>query len=235
MKLLTFKNQEEYNKLKHLPFNREFRYRDDLASKMNTYGFQGAILLIETDLISGKKELFVADGQHRALTANRLGIPFYGTLNTEIEFKSISDIVLFVASLNSTQKKWSADDYIRAYCYLNFKEYKTLVKIKQGCPFSSTTVASMLLGFRSKGFGVRHLEEGTFVCNLLEETKYTLSLAAKLSKYGTLTSRMALALHYVASLKTFDEEKFTKKYKENYKIIRELKLDDYSDIFSSWL
>lgn len=233
MKIVKFKTENEYLKLQHFPFNRNYGYRNDLAEKMNKYGFVGAIVLIVTDVF-GKLETFIADGQNRAATAARLGIEFQGAIVDHV-FKTIPEIVQFVASLNSTQKAWIPMDYVRAYVYLNFKDYITLVNVKKSCPFTLTTVAQMLHGYRSRGNVTDHLKNGTFVCNQLAETKYTLELAAKLSKVGVMSSRMAIALHYVASMKNFDEEKFIKAYTVNYKCIKELKLDDYSDVFASWL
>lgn len=234
MKLITFNGASDYNKLNHLPFNRSFSVRQDLMDKMNTYGFTCPIFLIETTLIDGKKKKWVVDGQHRAVTAAFLNIPFYAIV-VDLQFKSISEIVHYVASLNSAQKPWSAINYVESYNFLNYPEYNTLLTIKNSSPYSVETIASLLGGHRTTGNNLKHLKNGTFVANHIKETKYTLELAAKLGKYQKLTSRMVLALNYVASLKTFDEEKFTLQYKTNAKAIKELKLDDYSDIFSSWL
>lgn len=234
MKLITFNGASDYNKLNHLPFNRKFSVRQDLINKMNTYGFTCPIFLIETDLIDGKKKKWLVDGQHRAVTAAFLNIPFYAIV-IDHKFNSISEIVHFVASLNSAQKPWSAINYVESYNFLNYPEYNILLTIKNSSPYSIETISSLLAGNRRSGWTITHLKNGTFVANHIEQTKYSLSLAAKLGKYQKLTSRMLLALNYVASLKTFDEEKFTLQYKTNAKAIKELKLEDYSDIFSSWL
>lgn len=234
MKLITFNGASDYQKLNHLPFNRSFSVRQDLIEKMNTYGFTCPIFLIETDLIDGKKKKWLVDGQHRAITAAFLDISFYAII-LDIKFKSIAEIVHYVASLNSAQKPWSAINYVESYNFLNYKEYNTLLKIKNSSPYTVETISSILAGHRQSGHSLKHLKNGTFVANHIKETKYTLALAAKLGKYQKLTSRMLLALNYVASLKTFDEERFTLQYKTNAKAIKELKLDDYSDIFSSWL
>lgn len=234
MKIVKYNGVADYGKLNHLPFNRSFNVREELINKMNTYGFTCPIHIIKTSLIDGKMKEWVADGQHRAVTAAFLNIPFTGVV-IEHEFKTIQEIVHYVASLNSAQKPWAAINYVESYNFLGYKEYNTLLKIKNSCPYSIETVSSLLAGHRRTGYTVNNLKNGTFVANHITETKYTLSLAASLSKYQKLTSRMVIALNYVASLKTFDEDKFTLQYKTNAKAIKELKLDDYSDIFSSWL
>jgi hypothetical protein len=234
MKLITFNGASDYHKLNHLPFNRNFSVRQDLIEKMNLYGFNSPLHLIETHLIDGKLKKWLVDGQHRAITAAFLDITFTGIL-VDVKFKSINEIVHYVASLNSAQKPWSAINYVESYNFLGYKEYNTLLSVKNSSPYTVETIASILAGYRTSGQTSKSIKNGTFVVNHFNEAKYTLSLAAKLGKYQRLTSRMLLALNYVCSLKTFDEKKFTLNYKTNAKQIKELKLDDYSDIFSSWL
>lgn len=234
MRLIKYNGQEDYGKLNHLPFNRKFKVRKDLIDSMNKRGFTVPVILIKTSIISGRMETFLADGQHRAITAAFLDIPFYGTL-VDNEFETIEEIVEFVASLNSAHKSWINDDYATAYAYLGMKDYTKLISITQKTTYSLTTIAHLLYGIRSNSTVTEHIKKGKFVVNLERETDYTLTLAAKLSKFEQLTSRMVLALHYVSQLSSFSEERFTQQYELNAKAIKELNLDDYSDIFSSWL
>ena len=235
---VCIRNRSDYDSLNLLPFNRKACFRQDLADKINEFGFQGTIVLIYTSLFSvdGRKRLYIADGQHRAATAIELGVEFYGKV-VDHDFKSVEEIVKFVASLNSTQKEWTPLNYIETYLYLNYPDYRTLVDVKNSCPFTYTSIAMMLHGFRSKGTVAKHIENGTFKCNALEETKYTLKLANKLTKLTktSISSRMILGIFGVASQKNFDETKFTNAYVAKIKEVKELKLDDYSDIFASWL
>lgn len=234
MKFKTFNGSNDYNKLNHLPFNRQFSVRQDLIDSINQFGFQSPIILIETSVIDGQKKLYIADGQHRAITAAFLNIPFYGVI-VDYKFDTEEDIVKYVAKLNAGQKPWKALNYAESFAYLGNNEYKTLLKITNESPFSIETVASLLNGISTRGYSINKIKNGKFKCTFIKQTKYTLSLAAKLSKYEKLTSRMVLALNYVCSLKEFDETKFIEQYKLNAKQVKELKLDDYNDIFSSWL
>ena len=93
----------------------------------------------------------------------------------------------------------------------------------------------MLYGFRSRGKVGKMIKHGEFCINLLDETKYTINLSARLSKYGQMGTRMVTSLHYVTSQKNFDEDKFTNAYIKNYKCIKEMVLDDYTTVFASWL
>ena len=234
MKLVTIKKHEIQN-YKLLPFNRYAQVRRDLINKINQYGFTVPILIIETDVIIGKKELYVVDGQHRLLTASYLNVEPQAIILSNT-FNSIPEVVDFVAALNATHKSWILEDYVNAYAHLAYPEYITLNKVKSEAPYSLATLACMLYGFRTKGSVASMIRNGTFKCKLLEETLNTLKFAAKLSKYGILTSRMLIALHYVYhSNSNFNEDFFEDKYKQEYYRVRELKLDDYSDEFSSWI
>lgn len=232
--LIFLTTDEEYNQIYFLPFNRDYKFRDDLARSFNEFGFQGSIDIIETNLIDGVLRRYAAEGQHRMITARRLGITCIGQICTH-KFVDIPQIVKYVAIKNNTNKKWTPENYVSVYTYLKFVPYQLLTALTKTCAYSCTTVAAMLYGFRSRFFVGGLIETGKFTINLYPETDYTLELCAKLSKYGVVTARMALALHYVASLTNFDEAKFTAKYIEEYECVKELKLDDYTDVFQSWI
>jgi len=237
MKYIKITQQIFENKLKMLPFNRDYKVRKDLVKHMRNFGYSCPVNLFYSSAITGKRELWVADGQHRLLTANFLGIEADGVIHPE-EFDSIERIVSYVASLNSAQKPWSPRTYIDCYCYLNYPEYKELVQTASKTPFSITTIATLLYGVRkyTTGYSVlNHIKEGTFHINNREATDYTIKLAAELGEYQPLTNRMVLALGYVSSLRAFNEEAFSQKYQENAEAIKELKLNDYSDLFISWI
>lgn len=229
-----FNGATDYGKINHLPFNRNFSVTEGLINSMNKYGFTVPILFIKTSLIDGKMKEWLIDGQHRAITAAFLNIPFEGLVN-EYEFKSIEEIVDYMSTLNSSQKSWKAINYVTAYNFLGYKDYNILLNVKNSCVYSIETIAVLLLGLRTSGNTTNKLKSGTFKVNNLKETQYCLELSAKLGKYQKVTSRMLLALSYVSSLKSFDETKFIENYKKNSNIIKELKLDDYSDLFASWI
>lgn len=246
-KYMAFEKPEDFKNIRMLPFNREAKFRQDLANSMNEFGFIGTIDLIYTDLFSegdevGKFFLYVPDGQHRVITAMQLGLTVDAKVHQH-KFKTIPEVVKFVSSLNSTQKAWSPMDYINCYISLGMPEYETLINVTKGCAFTVSTIALMLYGFRSKSNVATSLKNGDFVCNYLNETKYTLKVSNVLNKAikkvdtkaKLMTNRMVLGLHHVTMKENFDLAKFTAKYVEKYKEIKERNLDDYSDEFASWL
>lgn len=233
---ITFNNEEEFSSvIEQLPFNREPRVRPDLIISMHeNKGFVSNINIIYTDLINGKWTYFCADGGNRVKTAISLGIPFYGNVMRD-DFESLEEIVIYVASLNSKVKAWPPDIYVRAFCYLQFKDYLVLRKMSGKTHYTTSTVAQMLEGVRGRGATGKHIKSGKFQALLVRETERTLKLASKLSKYGKMSGRMVLAFHYVNQLSAFNEESFTEKYKEFYDCVKELKLDDYTDTFLKWI
>ena len=162
MKVIKFNGKQDYSKLNHLPFNRRFTVRTDLVQSMNDFGFIDPIKLIETDIITGRKELFVADGQHRAITAAFLDIEFYGVV-IDVVFTTKEALVEFVSNLNSTHKVWTISNYVDSYAYLQKEPYKTLLSYKGKNPYSLHTLATMLYGYRSKNSVTKKIEDGTFV------------------------------------------------------------------------
>ena len=86
----NFTTHKTMKDLHLLPFNREVEYRDDLVKKLSEFGFHGTITLIETDLIDGVMRKYIADGQHRAHTAQILNMEFYSAL-TPYTFTHVND------------------------------------------------------------------------------------------------------------------------------------------------
>lgn len=233
--VMVFKTQNDYSKLNNLPFNRKVLYRHDLENKIKKYGFVGAILIIYTDLVDGEFKWYILDGQHRALIASTLGIEFRAIV-VENKFKSLDELVQFIATLNVTQQRWLPYDYASAYAQLQYPEYKRLMEITSKCRFSITTVANMLHGVRTRGNVKRAIENGTFKATYLESTKATIAYAQKLhTEERPMTNRMILALHYLRSQPIWNEKKFTVMYEHHYNDGKGKGLDDYTDLFIDWL
>lgn len=235
MKHVSYTKDSQFDKLNFLPFNRKYKVRQDLIDSMNKFGFIVPVVCIRTKLINGANSLWVLDGQHRLVTAQFLNIPVEIVIIEPVGVETIEDLVHIVAAMNSKTLPWKLDNYADAFNYLNYPEYRKLVKITNSCPYSINTIAALTYGIRRSGHCTNSVKNGTYICNNEENTKLALSYAAELSKHEPLTSRMLLALAQTMTMKSFSKEVFTKKYIKDAKCIKELKLDDYSDIFLSWV
>lgn len=236
MKQKIFKTEKDFKKINHLPFNREYSVRQDLIKSMNQSGFIVPIILLNTDLVDGQEKLWILDGQHRCITAQFLNIPVIGEIIEPNNINSVEDIVQLVSSLNSNSKRWNLKNYAEAYNFLGFPDYRELLKVTHSCPYSVSTVGDLLNGHaNSKGGASKYIQNGTFKIVDKIGTVEAIRYAAELSSFERVSARMLVALKRTMGLKTFDKALFTKKYKENLNIIRDLKLEDYTNIFQSWV
>ena len=80
MKLIQLNGVSGYKKLNHLPFNRDYILRKGLVASMKKRGFIIPILVCYTTAIDGVRQLYILDGQHRALAAQYLDITFYANV-----------------------------------------------------------------------------------------------------------------------------------------------------------
>jgi hypothetical protein len=98
------KSTTDYTIFKKSPFNREID-KNNLKKIVNSIKFRN-LLNLRPLLVD--KEFNIIDGQHRLEAAKLLGLPIFYTIQEENE--SI-DIIL----LNSNQKTWSTEDYLKYY------------------------------------------------------------------------------------------------------------------------
>lgn len=223
--------------IKYLPFNRVSEAKQPLIESLNKYGMLSAITIIKTNLF-GTVEYFILDGQHRLKSAifNKMMKIHYIICEKPID--SIPALVNLVSTLNTTSKKWSINDYVDAYRYLNYSNYIKLSQFVSQHPYSLSTCASLLAGRTSNtgNVGVRKsLQTGEYMITHLENTTEIMNLARLVSKYMLPTSRMLFAFRHIMMKDNYNQLKFINQYRNNIEAVRELKLDDYRAIFASWL
>lgn len=235
MKLITLSTEKDFAKVAHLPFNREFSVRQDLINSMNEFGFTVPIQLLSTNIMDGKKRLWLLDGQHRMITAQFLELPVLAFVMENDRIKTKEDLVRYVANLNSKSKQWRMMNYVEAYNYLGYPEYEKLIKLTNSVPYSANTVATLLSGNRGKGLKTRAVQEGRFKIHDYDGTIECLKYSKELGKFQKLTSRMLIALKLVMGLKHFDPVVFAEMYRRNAKLVKDMNLDDYSEMFMSWI
>lgn len=214
------------------PTNRDSSYREDLAESMRKWGFTVPILLIKTKLIDGTLKTYIIDGHNRVKTAEFLDIKYYAVY-VQQDFKSIIEIVDYIATLNNSQHAWGINEYVRVYSKVGFEHYQQLIKVRADWPYSFYTLA-MLLSNRPGGV-TEALISGSFKIMRYDSTMTTLKFSGELSKSKKLTNRMLISLDKVMSLPNFNKEKFKKEYAIHCNKLSQLKLDSFDDLFQSWL
>jgi hypothetical protein len=228
-------NENNSHWLSYLRFNRKYGpNREDLIKSIRENGFIGTVIIFKANLY-GKIEYFVADGQHRIAVAMYLGIPAVGKVEN-IKINNLQDAVKFVASLNTSQKKWSPDDYVHAYASLLIDDYIKLNKLRNQSIYSAATLSTLLMGkSTSKANGTQDIKNGTFKISYYDETLATLEFVSKkLNKFGKVPAKILAPLHYVRITGKFNEAKFIENYKCNIAKIIEMSPDMYVNMFMSW-
>lgn len=235
MKLVKL-NKDTFEKtVKHLPFNRSFGSRQGLAESIEKYGFSVPIIIIRAR-IAGTLAKWVADGQNRACTAIEMKKEFYGVILDKI-FIDIKEIVEFVSFLNSKSDPWKIRNYCESFAFLGNKHYSYLIKRAQETEFTLGTLAILYYGqlTRRSGIVATKIKTGKFTVISKIPAEKSISLAMELKGKYIFNSRMLLALFSVmVTEEKFSSIKFKANFIKNYKTIKPLGLDDYTNIFRSW-
>jgi hypothetical protein len=144
-KKITFFSTNDHELFKLLPFNRkvEQAHVKGLVESMKENGFIGIIQIIETSMISGKKELYVVDGQHRLAAAKQLGIEVPFQL-TKLENKM--DVAKFISELNTSAKSWGTSNFLEVWSQLGIEEYVKLKQVQLDTGFQITPLLEAYLG-----------------------------------------------------------------------------------------
>lgn len=111
---ISIKYSKDYDKFKFLDNNRILNpgHVQTMIESVRTMGIIRPVVCIETDVISGKKERYITDGQHlfTGLVAEGLEIP-YIVLDVEDEI----ELVVKMAKMNNSSKSWTLMNYVNAF------------------------------------------------------------------------------------------------------------------------
>jgi hypothetical protein len=111
-----------------------------ISKSYERLGSLQTIICCEIDFITGKKELYILDGQHKFTALIRLGweIPYI-----VIPIKDKRDLVESIALLNSSSKPWGVQDYVNSWASLE-PDYVKLNRYNEIYDFELSIVASIL-------------------------------------------------------------------------------------------
>lgn len=111
-----------------------------LAKSIDLMSMLGAIIVAEISFITGKKELYIVDGQHKysACIRNNVDIPYI-----VIPIKTQKELIEKIALLNASSKSWCLLDYITSWASIS-EDYKKLNRYYEVYDFELSVVASIL-------------------------------------------------------------------------------------------
>ena len=220
-------------KIFEFPINRDSSYKEKLAKSFRKYGIIDDVKLIKTDLIDGVEKLYIVDGHNRAKTASFMKVN-YPVVVLANRFSSKTEIVELVTTINNSQKPWHVTDYIRVYSKIGILDYNQLIELKAGTPYSLYAIAIMCTSVSRTNI-TELIKSGKFKILRYEEAKRTIEFAKELTNIGRLSNRMLLSLNKVMTLDKFDEEKFKEAFTKYHFSLSQLALDNFDDLFISWL
>lgn len=231
----TLKGERGYQKLSHLPFNRDFCLRNGLVESIKELGFITVIYCCYSTAIDGTRKLYILDGQHRALAAQFLDVDFpIAILDTEPTTKE--ELVKLTARYNNSSVAWKLSVYVNAYISLNYEDYLTLNKLALENGFSHKTIGCMMKGRLHDGGSITgdEIKQGIFKITNLKEAKDTLALVKKLD--NRMNNSMLLSFHRIRLMNdNFDFQSFKIAFNKNYEELVATSYRLYDDLFTSWV
>lgn len=78
------------------------------------------IVLVYTDIFTGKMKYYIADGQHLTDALVDLDATFHAKIVTA---SSLEDLVTLIADVNNTSKAWNNIDFLNAWCATGKTDY----------------------------------------------------------------------------------------------------------------
>lgn len=152
------KKTRDYSMFKHHPANRPL---DPLNVKKIKASLNMNNML-EFRPILVNKAMQIIDGQHRVAAAEALGIDVYYTVQEDSE---AVDIVL----LNSAQKHWQLNDYVRFYASQGKEHYINLTKLMD--KYDLTVSDTLVFMGQDGGTMRRNIRSGQYTMNYEEKKK----------------------------------------------------------------
>lgn len=136
-----------------------------LKLSMQRYGIVRGVIIIKTNLFSKDKTeyYYIVDGQHLYIAAEALGmLDKLPVFLTDCKFETVTDIINYVSTLNSSQTPWTLVNYVAAFASTNqLIDYNILYNkyLKYGIPLS---IISMIYGGSSASRAPQLIKNGLF-------------------------------------------------------------------------
>ena len=131
-----------------------------VAKSIRKYGMLRPIIVVETSIFTGKKELYIIDGQH-AYTACL-------SLNVEIPYivipnlNSVQEIISCIAYFNASSKSWTILDYVYAWTSIR-EDYRKLNQLYEQFDFDFETILAVSGSAITGGNVLNKVKRGEFV------------------------------------------------------------------------
>jgi len=130
-----------------------------MVSSIRSMSVVRPIICVQVEFITGKKQLFIVDGQHlfTALSAEGLEIPY-----VIIEITDKIDLVHKMAMLNNSSKSWTLFNYVKAF-KTHIPDYNILAELRDKYNIEPLMLAALCTrGTSAVVSGSQLLKSGNF-------------------------------------------------------------------------
>jgi len=117
------------------------------------------IIVIATKCITGKKEYFIADGQHRVTAASRLNMPL-NVVIVELINDTKLNLIKYVSELNSKSKQWNTATYLEKFAECGQDNFAYFTELKQTTGLTVSDLCNIFVGSASS-IALKEFKEGT--------------------------------------------------------------------------
>jgi len=130
-----------------------------LSVPIRKYGMLRPIIVVETNLFTGKTERYIIDGQHAYNACLSLGIEIPYIIIPNLN--TIEDIIACIAYFNASSKSWSMADYVHAWASIR-ADYRQLNQLYEQFDLDFDTIMTAATE-ADGGTSVAKLKRGEFV------------------------------------------------------------------------
>lgn len=145
---------KDYSKFKMINFNRGINreHINKLKKLITENGYLSAYPILVDENFN------IIDGQHRFIACKEMGIPFYYSITKIFDNNLLVD-------LNTSQKKWAIDDFIKFYSMQGKVCYVKLMKFAKDFGLKYGTAAAIITNSINGGCFSEKLKSGNFSFN----------------------------------------------------------------------
>jgi hypothetical protein len=138
-----------------------------VAKSIRKYGMLRPIIVVETAIFTGKKELYIIDGQHAYTACLSLGIEIPYIIIPNLN--TIEDIIACIAYFNASSKSWTTLDYVYAWTSIR-EDYRKLNQLYEQFDFDFETILTVAGDAIAGGGGLNKVKRGEFVITDYDKT-----------------------------------------------------------------
>lgn len=167
---------------------------------MNSFKLYGTcsttIIVIETSAFNDTKCRYIADGQHRIVAANKLGMCFDVKV-VKLPVDTALNVMKFIAALNNTSKSWSSKNYLNVFAKNDIYEYNKFEMLMVKHNLKVTDMLSIYCGNSDIAGTIRSFKDSNVKFFNEEDSDKLLNAVVKVRDYIPNKSTCRRALYKV--------------------------------------